>query len=157
MPDIITDGKTKVSFVPTITNIAAPTAAQLNAGQSLESLITSDGLGTELSADAVDTTSLASTFGSELPGRTGFSGELTFKDQGRDQVPWSTFAGKPDGFLVIRRGVDVTTAWAASQKVEVYPVNIGIRRPIAPAANEVAKFAVGVYMTGTPNVDATVA
>ena len=45
MADIIVDGMTKVSYVPTIANIAAPTVAELNAGTALQSTLIPAGPG----------------------------------------------------------------------------------------------------------------
>jgi hypothetical protein len=75
MADIIVDGQTKVYYVPTISNIAAPTTAELNAGTDLTSTLIPAGLeGFENSTAEVDNTSLASTFDTKLPGRQSFSG-----------------------------------------------------------------------------------
>jgi hypothetical protein len=63
MPDITADGKTRVYWVTTIANIAAPTVAELNAGISLQATLTADGLmGLQPETADVDTSSLASTF-----------------------------------------------------------------------------------------------
>ena len=44
MADVIIDGYIRVSSVPTIANLAAPTAAELNAGIAYEMLLTPEGL-----------------------------------------------------------------------------------------------------------------
>ena len=157
MPDIINDGMTKVSYVPTISNVSAPTTTELNAGTGLESFLTPDGLGMEFGNDEVDTTALSSTFSATLPGRRTISTELTLKHQGDASAPFSTFAGKPEGYIVVRRNLAATTAWTAAQTVEVYPVQFGIRRRVAPAANEVLKFTVQAFHTSAPTFGATVA
>lgn len=157
MADITTDGKTRICWVPTISNIAAPTVAEIGAGVDLEDYITPDGMTFDFSNSAVDVTALSGTFSASLPGRQELTTELTLKDQGRANEPWSTFAGKPDGYLVVRRNVDVSQAYAASDLVEVYVVQAGQRKPMAPAANEVAKFSVGFFHTGTPDKSAVVA
>lgn len=157
MADIIDDGMTKVSWVTTISSTAAPTTSELNAGVALESFITPDGLSIEFGIDSVDSTALSSTFGAELPGRLNVSIEVTMKDQGRSAAPWSTFASKPEGYLVVRRGVAVATAWTSAQKIEVYPAQAGQRRPVAPAANEVSKFTVAMMATSAPVMTAAVA
>ena len=157
MADIINDGKTKVSFVPTISSMSAPTTSELNAGTGLESFLTPDGLGMEFGNDEIDTTALSSTFSATLPGRQTISTELTLKHQGDASAPFSTFSGKPEGYIVVRRNVDAATAWTAAQTVEVYPVQIGIRRRVAPAANEVLKFTVQAFHTSAPTFGATVA
>lgn len=156
MADIVNDGMTKVSFVATISDTAAPTVAELNAGTALESFLTPDGLGMDFGNDSVDVTALSSTYNAELPGRQTVSTELTLKHQGDTAAPFSTFASKPEGYIVVRRNLAATTAWTAAQVAEVYPVQIGTRRRQAPAANEVLKFTVQAFHTSAP-VAATVA
>ena len=157
MADIVNDGMTKVGFVPTISSTSAPTALELAAGQDLESYLTPDGLGMEFGNDSIDVTALSSTYNAELPGRQTVSTELTLKFQGDASVPFSTFASKPEGYIVVRRNLAATTAWTAAQTVEVYPVQIGTRRRMAPAANEVLKFTVQAFHTAAPVFGATVA
>lgn len=157
MPDIVSDGQTRVSWVTTISNSAAPTTAELNAGVALESFITPDGYSISTSTDTVDNTALNSTQNSALAGRRNDDISLTFKDQGRSAAPWTTFANVPTGYLVVRRGVASSTAWTASQKVSVYPCQAGYRQDEAPAANELQKFTVNFIISGAVNDAATVA
>ena len=156
MPDITADGKTKVAWVPTISNTAAPTTTELNAGVELQTFITADGLGLEFSQGEVDTTGLASTVNTKLPGRRGIDGDLTMKSQGRGAVPYTTFAGTPDGYLVLRRSEAAAGAWASSDPVEVYTCQAGRRRSVPPEADGVAKFMVGIKHTAA-DVDGVVA
>src|SRR5437868_846741 len=91
MADIIVDGMTRVSYVPTISNQATPTVAELNAGTLLTSLLTAAGLeGFETSPGEVDNTSLASTFDTRLPGTQSFSGtRLILKKQAAGDTVYS--------------------------------------------------------------------
>lgn len=157
MADIISDGMVKVGWVTTLSSLTSPTATQITAGVDLESFLTPDGLAIELGDDEVDVSALNSTFSPTKPGRGTVSIELTFKDQGQANAPWTTFASRPAGYLVVRYGVATTTDWAASQKVDVYSVKAGDRKPIAPAANEVAKFSVQLFSTADPSFAATTA
>lgn len=157
MADIIADGYVKVGWVTTLSSLTSPTATQITAGVDLESFLTPDGLGIELGDEAVDTSALNSTFSTEKAGRGTVSIELTFKDQGQANPPWSTFASRPTGYLVVRTGVAATTDWAASQKVDVYSVVAGDRKPLAPAANEVAKFSIQLFSTADPSIAVTTA
>ena len=50
-----------------------------------------------------------------------------------------------------------STAWAASQKVSVYPCQAGYRQEESPAANELQKFTVNFIISGTVNDAATTA
>ena len=77
MPDITADGKTRVSWVPTIANINAPTVSELNAGILLQTTITADGLiGFKPDTADVDTSALDSLFNTVVNGRTSFSGTM---------------------------------------------------------------------------------
>ncbi|BBC29995.1 uncharacterized protein SGFS_012890 [Streptomyces graminofaciens] len=159
MSDVINDGKTRVYWVSTIANIAAPTAAELNAGLDFTTRITPDGLNIPAETADVDNSSLASTFTTNRAGRRSFSPEVTFKrgDSAGDDLPWTTLTYQTMGYLVVRRILAYTTAWAAGQKVEVYPVECGERNSIPPAPNEVAKFTSNMKLREEPNTAATVA
>ena len=157
MADIISDGMVKVGWVTTLSSLTSPTATQITAGVDLESFLTADGLAIELGDDEVDTTALNSTFSSATPGRGTVSIELTFKDQGKANPPYSTLVGRPSGYLVVRYGVAATTDWAASQVVDIYTVKAGDPMFTAPAANEVQKFAVKLFSSTDPSVAVTTA
>lgn len=162
MADIVVDGKVRVSYVPTIANIAAPTVAELNAGTLLQSLlIPSGGLtGFEPTQAEVDNTSLASTFDTRLPGRLSFSGTtLTFKKQDGTDTVFNLFVADLAGFIVLRmNGILESAAWAASQLVRVYPGRAGVAYPTGVGeANTVEKFVVPWPISATPNLRAVTA
>jgi hypothetical protein len=160
VPDIITDGRTKVWSVPSISNIAAPTTAELNAGTALETIMTPDGLeGFEPDTADVDNSAMASTFDTKLAGRPGYSGTmLRIKKQSptADTV-YNTMVYGYNTNIVIRRGTASTTAWASSDKVEVYPVQCGEVRNVKPEANTVQRYEIPVKISTQPNLRATVA
>lgn len=159
MSDVINDGKTRVYWVTTIANIATPTVAELDAGQDFTERITPDGLNIPAETADVDNSSLASTFTTMRAGRRSFSPEVTFKrgDTAGDDAPWDTLTYQTLGYLVVRRILAYTTAWAAGQDVEVYPVECGERNTIPPAPNEVAKFTSQMKLREEPNTSAVVA
>lgn len=156
MPDRLTDGNTRVSWVPTLSNKTAPTVAELTAGVALETFITGDGLDLGLDQNPVDTTALNSTSELNSFGRSKVDTTLTMK-RGNPDTAWTTFAGQPLGFLVVRRGTSAGTAFATTQKVEVYPVASSKRFPQKPAANEVEKFQVKFGLTSDYVEEAVVA
>lgn len=159
MADLISDGKTRVVWAATIANINAPTVAELNAAADYTERVTPDGLKLDPSTADVDTSSLASTFDTKTVGRVGFDVEITFKrgDTGPEDLPYTTLKYGVSGYLVVRRGVAFATAWAASQKVEVYPITCGEPANASPAANEVMKFMSPMRVTASPATAATVA
>lgn len=159
MSDLITDGNTKVAWVGSIANIHAPTAAELIAGFDWTTRITPDGLKTDAATASVDTSSLASTFGTSQVGRRSFTVELTIKRGSTtpEDQPKQTLIYGAAGYLVVRRGVAYTTAFTAGDKVEVYPVSASEPSNVAPAANEVSKFTAALMVTADPDTAATVA
>jgi hypothetical protein len=152
MADIISDGMVKVGWVTTLSSLTSPTQVQVTAGVDLESFLTPDGLGIELGDESVDVSALNSTFSAAKAGRGTVQIELTFKDQGVAAAPWTTFASRPLGYLVVRTGVAATTDWTAAQKIDIYTCQAGDRKLLAPAANEVAKFSVQLFSTTDPAV-----
>lgn len=157
MTDIVVDGTIKVGWVTTLSSLTSPTATQITAGVDLESFITPDGLNVDEADEMIPTAALNSTFSTEKIGRTTVDASLTFKHQGLADPPWTTFASRPAGYLVVRYGVAATTDWAASQKVDIYPCTAGDRQPVQAAPNEVAKFTVPLFITGTPSKAVTTA
>lgn len=159
MADSNTDGRTKVYQVPSIANIAAPTVAELNAGVALDGLMTPDGLvGFDPDTGDIDNSKLNSTFSTTAAGRVSFSGTLLrlIKQTGTDSV-YNTLVYGFATNVVIRRDVVVTTAWTVGDKVEVYPVQCGEIRNLAPEPNAVHKYEVLTKITAQPQLRATVA
>jgi hypothetical protein len=159
MSDLINDGMTKVVWATTISNINAPTTTELNAGQDFTPRITPDGLKLDPSTADVDTSSLASTFDTKTVGRIGYDAEVTFKrgTTTPEDLPFATLKYGVSGYLVVRRGIAYATAWATSQKAEVYPITCGEPQNNAPASNEVMKFTSSMKVTSAPATAATVA
>ncbi|MBX6360097.1 MAG: hypothetical protein IRZ03_08460 [Acidobacterium ailaaui] len=158
MADMLNDGNIKVSYVPSIADPAAPTVTELQAGTSLECLITADGLNPSSDEDTVSIPKLCETTNSQAPGRTTYGFDLTFvrQEDEVDDVAWTTLLRGTEGFLVIRYGVPHDTAWAADQKVQVYPGRCGERRPQQPEANGATTFMSTWYVAGQPELDAVV-
>jgi len=159
MGDMQSDGNVKVSYVPAIANQAAPTVAELAAGTSLECLITGDGLDITTDENVVSVPKLCETTISEAPGRSKTNIALTYvrKDVVLEDVAYTTLIPNLVGFLVVRRGIPVTTGWAAAQKAEVYPVKFGVQAEQKPEMDGVEKVISKAYPSGSPTKKATVA
>src|SRR5829696_2456033 len=123
IPDITADGKFRVAWVPSIANIAAPTTTELNAGMLLQTTMTADGFaGWRPETADVDSSSLASTFTTNVNGRTSFSGPmLRLKKQSGSDTIYDTLVRDTAGYVVVRQSTAQATAWASAQKVRVYP------------------------------------
>jgi hypothetical protein len=157
--DIIVDAKVKVALVDSISDIDAPTVAELAAGTDITDQLTADGLvGFQPDTAEVDTTSLASDFDTKRPGRSNYSGTmLRFKKQVADTV-YDTYVKNTETHVVIRRDGSVNTeAFAASDEVEVYPVVAGETSNMDPEPNTVQRWEMPVMVSAKPNLRATVA
>lgn len=159
MADLITDGFTRVYWVTSIANIAAPTAAELTAGLLLHDLMTSDGLvGFQPATADVPTSKFSSTFDTNKPGRVSYSGTMLrfFRQDGTDTI-YNTLAYNTVGFVAIRRGLAATTAWTAAQRVQVYPSTCGERSDLDPEPNTLQRWESALKIHAQPNLNATVA
>lgn len=159
MADITADGKTRVYWVTTIANIAAPTTTELNAGIDLTSTLTADGLsGFQPDTADVDTSSLASTFTTNVNGRTSFSNtQLTLKKQLTGDTIFTTLVRDTAGYVVIRRSLAQATAWASTQPVETYPALCEEVSRMDPAPNTIERYVIGIKITASPSLRAAVA
>ena len=159
MPDIVSDGRTRAYWVTTIANIAAPTTTELNAGIALQATLTADGLmGLQPETASVDTSSLASTFNTAVNGRTSFSNtRFRLKKQSGTDTIFTTLVRDLEGYLVVRRSVLESTAWASTQGVEVYPVVCGEIARNDPEPNTVERYEIPLTVRATPNLRAAVA
>lgn len=159
MADITSDGKTRVYWVTSIANINAPTTTELNAGIDLTATLTADGLsGFQPDTADVDTSSLASTFTTNVNGRTSFSNtQMTLKKQTGTDTIFTTLVRDTAGYAVIRRSVAQATAWASAQGVEVYPALCEEVSRMDPAPNTVERYMIGIKITASPALRAAVA
>lgn len=157
--DITSDGKTRVYWVTTIANINAPTTTELNAGIALNSTMTADGLnGFNPDTADVDTSSLDSTFTTNVNGRTSFSNTtLRLKKQSGTDTIFTTLVRDTPGYVVIRRSIAATTAWASVQACEVYPALCEEISRMDPAPNTVERYEIGIKITSSPALRAAVA
>ena len=150
---------TRVYAVTTIASIAAPTVAELNAGTDITAFLTKDGLKMGPANNTIDDDGLDSSFIPKVPGSYGFDIELMLKrkDAGGDTA-WNLFKTRNAAMnIVVRRLVAYTTAWATSQKVEVYPVATMALIPNDSGPDTRHLFTAPFAVTATPNLDATVA
>ena len=144
--DIIDNGQTLVYIVPTIEDLEKPTITEIEAGERISHLLTADGfVGFEPDTGDVDTTSLESTFGTNLPGRPTFSGAtLRLKKQSEDDTVYDTLQYGVRTHVVVRRYQDASEAIASEDEVEVYPFACGETRRLTPEAdgNSLARYEV---------------
>lgn len=154
MADIVSDGRTRAYWVTTIANQPAPTTTELNAGIDLTLTLTADGLmGLQPDTATVDTSSLASVYNTAVPGRVSFSNvRLRLKRQTATDTIFNTLTLNTTGFLVVRRSITYSTAWASTQAIEVYPAICGETARVDPEPNTVERYEIPLII----NVAATV-
>lgn len=161
MTDIPVDGMTRVYWVPTIANLAAPTVAELNAGTNLTYRTTRDGLmGYEPTTAKVDNASLGDTYDTVTTGTDSFGDTaLRLKRQTplAGDIVFTTLVKGAQGNVVIRRDIDRNTAWATGQLCEVHPTTCGRRKRLAPEQNTVTRYEVPTFVSSEPQLDAIVA
>jgi hypothetical protein len=145
--------------VSTIANINAPTTAELNAGIALQSTMTADGLnGFQPATADVDTSSLDSTFSTTVNGRTSFDNtSVRLKKQSGTDTIFTTLVRDTAGYVVIRRSITASTAWASAQACEVYPALCGEVSRMDPEPNTVERYEIPMKITASPALRAAVA
>lgn len=153
------DGNTRYDWVPAIPSPAAPSAATLNAGVPLSCYLTDDGWQPSMDQASTADNRICSTQDFEGAGR--FTRGLSVKYVENPAVPtsnvaYTTLIPGTLGFIVERRGYDVDLAYAATQKVWVWPVQVGQRAPQPPEANSKLKQMQKMFVTGQV-VEGTVA
>jgi hypothetical protein len=167
LPRFVDQGKTKIYWVPGdtgITNVAAPTVAQLNAGVDITCLLLST---YEVMADASDTTNeraVCETANVVAPTIQNYKGNLILFRQYDDitGVPESDdtlaiFVFGAVGWFVRRIGKPYTTAWATGDKVDVYKFMIDTPQIAGGTGEGYLKGTVPLLQQGTFNINATVA
>lgn len=162
MAKMLADGNVKLTFCPTIANIAAPLAAtELTGGTvlDLECKTTADGLSISVDEAVVALPALCETFDAESPGRAKYAIDLTMfrYDDSAEDTPWTTLIRGLSGFLVVRYGIAHTTAYAADDNLLVFPGTFGERKPLPTEANGGVKFSSHFYVTSQPELDAVAA
>jgi len=152
MADLTFDGMMRVAFVDTITNIAAPTVAELDAGIDLTPRLAPDGLALSSDTGSVDTTKMNSTANTLKAGRRSFTASVTYVrgTDADDLEVEEALTYRASGFLVVRRDVAYEVAWTAAQKVEVYPVECGEANPAAPGPDTQQTVEVPLMVVDTP-------
>lgn len=159
MTDIVSDGNTRVYWVTSIANIAAPTTSELNAGIALQGTMTPDGLvGFQPETADVPNRKLNSRFNTVDTGTVSYSGVALrfYKQTGTDTI-YDTLLYGTAGYVVIRKSVAETTAFASSQKVQVYPAKCGETAWMDPEQDTEERYEIPIKITAQPNIRATIA
>lgn len=155
---IVGDRKELWLWVPSIANIAAPTVSELTVGSIRVStnMLTATGFAPETAG--VPISGIEDDFDVSVPGRRSFSNMMMqFKRQPGTDTVYNTLAPDAIGNLVRRRSINVDTAVASAQKLEVYPVTVGEPSVVDFEPNQVERYNVPFFPNSRPNLRSTVA
>jgi len=155
MTAIAHDGVVQWFWLPACAVVATPTLAEMTAGERLTDITNYD---TPASESSVDTSGIDDIYDTSVVG-TSAAGPivLTFKrDDASETGSWDALEFRDNGFLVKLPfgGSGASAAPAATDKAEVYPGQVGQKRPEGYGRNTTQKFMVSIYVTAAPNVDA---
>lgn len=147
MADVVGTAKLKITWVLSIASLTAPTAAELNAGTDIQTVVIKDGLDEKHEQEAVDNTHIASAKETERGGTSKDEMELTIKKQAAsvDDIGFNTLVPEQLGYLVIRRDKLHTQAYAAGDVVSIYPSECGVRQFVPNKMNEPVQFKIKLF------------
>lgn len=150
MPNTITahleDGRVKTVFVDTIEDVSAPTVTELTTNPlDLSYWLTADGFKATHSQDMIDDDREGAAAVGQIPGQEKYTDtslqvidNINIKNgkTAEDNAAVERLTQGTKGYIVRRRGLPTDDPFAAGQVVSVYPVTIGIKTPVAHAANQ---------------------
>lgn len=156
MARVIPDGEVRISEVATISNIQAPTAAEIGAGTDITPYIAS--IDTPLEGNRVPSGDLSSAFRKTSPGK--FGGDITMDIHrgtlAADDTAYDLFPRDTQTNIVIRRFGGSGTAIAAADVVEVWPIRVVTRSPHALEEEALQMVTVDCAATDEPAIDVAV-
>jgi hypothetical protein len=150
-------GISKAYFVPTIAAQAAPTAAEVTAGQNLTTDL-ADLTGFTFTNEPIAVPDWSDNFDSKIPGvDTTSDGTLTFYERALTNPLRTTLGKGVSGYVVIFYAGTAGATPAALDKCEVWPTTFtGAARDYSSGA-EGAKWHTSAVPTARPSVDAVMA
>lgn len=158
MGRLAAEGNVKILKVPTIANLSAPTALELDAGVDLTPFMPTAGVSINWTQNNATIAMLDESFVASVVGTESAEIELTgLRDDSTDGF-WDAFERGENFYLVVGR-----FGWSGSggepdtgDKCEVYPVQSHRPVPMTPAENEFQQAMVTLGVTDTPVLDAVV-
>ena len=143
----------KVYFLPAVADLAAPSVAEVTAGDRLVQ-ITKDGFSFNSSEGTVDNGELDSTFNGQLPGGLSLTIDLTIKRDDTDEsATFDLTQRDAEGVLLVSPfGLAVATS-----KVHTFPGRFGSRRLDSPGGDKNQRYMVTFYVSEPYDLDAVVA
>lgn len=144
-------GKSKILFLPTIANNAAPTRAEITAGTALTPQV-AEVNGFSFSNSPIQTPDLENTFTSQIGGEdTAADSSLTFYDDDAAATIRTALAKGTAGKILLLPYGDVAT-----KRAEVWPTTTTSVADEWSAGNDPARFTVQFSITSPPERNAVV-
>lgn len=157
MARLVYEGRTNVYWLTTVANTSAPTVAEITAGTELTDFVSKDGVAVNINTNNVDSATIAEVFDSQVVGSYGADLQLTmFRDDTADTA-WELCVYGTSGYLVIDRFNVSGSLPAATDKVEVWAVEMHQPAPQNSAANTQQRFIEKFAVTAAPKLAAVVA
>lgn len=161
MTTTLLDGKVRVDLVSVddgIADLSAPTVAEIGAGTEITRKLTPDGLNITPTDGKVDNSDLGSEFTTMQIARTAFDASFKFHHEvAEDDEIWDMLTKHSRWFAVVRRGYPRALAYAAGQKVRVYPIEVGEDADPTSAAEQIWDYVLPVVVSDDPTTRAVVA
>ena len=158
MARLASEGNVKVWKVPTVSDTAAPTVAEITAGTDLTPLVPTSGVDIQWTHNNASIAMLDESFVAEAVGTESATITLTGLRDDTDDDFFDAFSRGDNFYLVVFRfGVSGATDPEAGDKCEVYPSQSHRPSPMPPAENEFQQAMVTIAVTDTPSVDSAVA
>lgn len=146
------DDNVKWYWATTVASTAAPTAANITAATLIPSITNYAMPMSEAEVDYSDIDSMYDTSGVGTTKAGPIT--LTIKRDDTDEADtWDLFGVPRTAGFLIRSPFGPAIA---ASKVEVFPVQVGQRRPASYGRNTAQMFDVAFYVTAEPNLDAVV-
>lgn len=136
----------------------APTLDEIDGGEDITCFLAKDGLNPGGTTNKVDGGGLCNRLDSQTIGTVGYDMTLKgfrYTTDGDGDVLWDLVDWGENRSLIIRRGIQYGTAWAAGQKVEVYTGQTGEPVMQGSATNTNQMFEVG-FAVDSADIKATV-
>lgn len=158
----LSDGNTRLDWVPSIANVSAPTLTELGAGSAVplsDKVSANNYTFGAAASDTIDDPALSANSNSKGPGRSNYEAGFDFFRyvNSVDDVAWATFVDKGQhGYLVERRGKPSATAWEAGDEVTVMEVLTDSPQLLSASANSYDKFRVAFFAQDKVDLRATV-
>lgn len=144
-------GKTKVYYLPSVSNPASPTRAEMNAGTDLSPEI-AEIAGWSVTSNQIATPDFANRYTAQIPGRIdAAASSLTFYASSNSVDVRSILPRDAIGFVMWLDGGDIAT-----HKADVYPVTVISVSKMRSAAADAARIMVSFSITSSPSENVTI-